>query len=332
MALDKGKFVIGMDVGGTKILTVLLNSNFEVVHETKAKVDAGKGEKTFFETVEKSIETVLAEAKVGRDMVSAMGMGCPGMFKMPQGVVKLSPNLPFLKNTPLKSKLSKMTKWTVAVENDVNAGLYGEQRLGAAKGVKHVAGFFLGTGVGGALIIDGKLHRGASGGAGEVGHTFLALPTFMEGAPKEGTVEATLGRTRIAADAAVLLMKGLAPGLHGIVGYDVKKIKSNAIARAIKSGDSALHELIVLKAQALGIAMANVVNLLNPSLIVLGGGLMEAMGDIILPAARDTMRKYAMGPLVEDVKVVAAKLKDHSVAMGAAKLAVEALEGGEDHA
>jgi len=326
MALKRGEYVIGMDIGGTKILTVLLNKDFDVVREEKSKVDAAKGEKNFFDTIAESVETVLKNADVDRKEVAALGAGCPGMFKMPQGIMKLSPNLSFLKDCPLKSKLSKMFKMPVAVENDVNAGLYGEQQFGAAKGVRHVAGIFLGTGVGGALIIDGKLHQGASGGAGEIGHTFLSLPTFLEGAAQEGTVEAYLGRLRIASDAGILMMKQQAPQLFALVGYDVKKIKSNAIARAIKAGDTALQDLIVHKARLLGIAMANVVNLINPSLIVLGGGVMEALGDIILPAARESMQKYAMPPLVENVKVVAAKLKDYSVAMGAAKLAVEAAE------
>lgn len=328
MASKKGKYVIGVDVGGTKILTVLLDKQFEVVAEQKEKVDANKGEKHFFHTVYSSIDAVLKSAHAKMEDVRALGVGCPGMIQMPQGIIRLSPNLSFLKDYPLKNRLIKQFGVPVAVENDVNAGLYGEQQFGAAAGVNHVAGIFLGTGVGGALIFNGRLYHGATGGAGEIGHTFLSLPTFLEGMAREGTVESNLGRLRIASDAALLMMKQLSPKLFEMVGYDVKKIKSGTIAKAVKAGDTALEELLVHKAKLLGIAMANIVNLLNPSLIVLGGGLIEALGDIIVPAARDSMRQYAMPPLVEKVKVVSAKLKDYATAKGAAKLALEAAEEG----
>lgn len=327
MGEKKRKYLIGIDIGGTKILTVLLNKKFEISGEKKIKVDPQKGAKVFFEAIGESAEAVLKSAGVSMTEVAAAGAGCPGMIRMPQGIVTLSPNLPFLKNCPLKAKLSKMFGVPVAVENDVNAGLYGEHQFGAARGCDHVAGIFLGTGVGGALILGGKLYQGATGGAGEIGHTFINLPAFLEGMSREGTVEALLGRLRIASDAGLLIMRQLAPHLYSLVDYDVKKIKSNAIAKAIKAGDKALEELIVHKANLLGIAMANVVNLLNPSMIVLGGGLMEALGPVILPAARESMRRYALPPLVEKVKVAAAKLKDYSVAMGAAKLALDETGG-----
>jgi glucokinase len=110
------------------------------------------------------------------------------------------------------------------------------------------------------------------------------------------------------------------------VGYDFKKIKSNALARAVRSGDTALEELILDKARILGLAIANVVNLLNPDLIVLGGGLIEALGRVILPVARQTMRQYAMPALAQAVKIKSAELKDDAIVRGAAKLAADRLK------
>jgi len=322
MARNVKKYVVGVDLGGTKMLAALLDERYEIKSLYKAAVEPNRGEKFFFKTLVESIETVLS-GKVSIKDVRAIGLGCPGIIHAEEGVVRLSPNISFMKNYPLGEKLRRHFGVPVAVENDVNAGLYGEQQFGAAKGHKHVFGIFLGTGVGGAMILDGKLYRGATGAAGEIGHTFLSLPSFLAGAQKAGTVEDYLGRLRIASEAMLLVVKQKAPHLLESTDYDVRKIKSKALARSAHQ-DEAVRELISDKASILGIAMANVVNLLSPELIVLGGGLVEAMGDLLLPAARQVMQEYAMKPLVAQVKVVPSKLKDYAIVKGAARLGSEA--------
>lgn len=323
----KKKYAIGIDVGGTKILTGILNRKFEVIASEKVKLDAHKGEKCFIQVLSQSIENVLSEVKGSVKQLSAIGVGCPGMIKNPQGIIKLSPNIAFLENYPLREKLSRLFRVPVFIENDVNAGLYGEQQFGAARGFRHVAGIFMGTGVGGALILNGKLYRGATGAAGEIGHTFLCLPSSLRNLDKSGTVENLTGRLAISTEAALLMMKQKAPALAKETGFDLRKIKSKALLRSVTSGDTAVRKLIEEKARVIGIAMANVVNLLNPERIVLGGGVMEAMGAYILPEAREVMQVYAMGPIVKSVKVVPAKLKDYAIVMGAAKLAYDSLTG-----
>ncbi len=324
MANARKKYVLGVDLGGTKMLAGLLDEKFQVKALYKTAVEPNRGERYFFKNFVDSIETLLS-GKVSVKDIRAIGVGCPGIIELPEGVVRISPNISFLKNYPLREKLARHFKVPVTVENDVNAGLYGEQQFGAARGFKHVAGIFLGTGVGGALILDGKLYRGATGAAGEIGHTFLTLPTFLPGGQKAGTVEDFMGRLRIASEAMLLVMKQKAPKLLELTDYDIRKVKSKALARSIEGGDEAVRELITDKAVLLGIRMANVVNLLSPELIVLGGGLVEALGDILLPVARQTMHDYAMKPLAAHVKVAAAKLGDYAIVKGAAKLAVDTL-------
>jgi len=319
------RWTVAIDIGGTKILSCLLDRSYRIQAEYKAKVEANRGEKKFFKSLAESIEVLFESKKLSRKHLSAIGVGCPGMIDASKGSIKLSPNIAFLKNYPLAEKIRKVFRVPVVVENDVNAGLYGEQQFGAAVGYKHVAGIFLGTGVGGALILNGDIYRGATGAAGEIGHTFLYGPSMMSHNPKAGTVEALSGRLQVAAEAGLLILKQQAPTLYETIDFDIKKIKSKTIIRAIRSGDSALQELIVHKAKLIGLAMANIVNLLNPQLIVLGGGVMEAMGPMILPVARQSMREFAMEPIVKSVKVVAAKLKDYSVIYGAASLASEQL-------
>ncbi len=323
MSKKTKRYTIGVDIGGTKVLTALLDEQFKVVTSLKSKVKLSKGRSYFLDTIVDHCRGVIEQGQVSPKKIAAVGVGCPGMIEFPKGIVCLSPNIAFLKNYALQEKLKKRLKIPVFVENDVNAGLYGEYRLGSAKGYKHVFGIFLGTGVGGAMILDGKLFRGVTGGAGEVGHIFLSAG-FLNG---KNTLEEMVGRHAIASEAALLLLKNKAKNLQRLVDDDVQKIKSGVLAEAVREGDRAVRELILSKAEILGIAMANVVNLLNPELIVLGGGVMEALGQVILPEAVRSMKKHALKPLVKSVHVVPARLKDLSVATGAAKLAHEWVNG-----
>src|SRR5690349_5449220 len=157
MAKKNRKYFIGMDLGGTKLLTAVLDKTFSVKGMSKCKCEPNLGEKVFFRTLVENVEFALDEAKISLKQVAAIGMGCPGIIK--DGAVKLSPNISFLKNYPLRERLRRQFKVPAVVENDANAGLYGEQQFGAAKGYSHVCGIFMGTGVGGAFILDGKLYR-----------------------------------------------------------------------------------------------------------------------------------------------------------------------------
>lgn len=321
----KKKYILGIDLGGTKVLTVLFDLNFRVCAEKKSRVEANKGEKVLLQDLEDGVFSLMDECGVSRKNLLAVGVGCPGMIQFPDGYVKLSPNISFLKNYPLGKRLRKSFKVPVVVENDVNAGLYGEQQFGAAVGYRHVVGIFPGTGVGGALILDGKLYRGAGGAAGEIGHICMSLPSFLSPVSRVDTLESLIGRLRIASEAGWLILKQRSKSLYREVEYDIRKIKSKAIQRAVKRGDASLRELIEDKGRILGIAMANAVNLLNPELIVLGGGLIEAVGNLIVPVARKTMVRYALPPVVKSVRVLPAKLGDYAIAMGAAKMAYDYL-------
>jgi glucokinase len=321
----KKKYILGIDLGGTKILSVLFDQNFKVVAEKKLKVEANRGEKIFWKTMVEAVSSVLEDADIASKNLQSIGIGGPGMIKFPEGRIILAPNLSFLKNYPLGERIRKTFKVPVTVENDVNAGLYGEHQFGAASGFRHVIGIFPGTGVGGAMILDGRLYRGATGAAGEIGHILMSLPSFLNSTAAVETLETLTGRLAIASGAGYLILKQKAKNLYREVEYDIRKIKSKALCRAVREGDTALYELITDKAKILGIAMANVVNLLNPEVIVLGGGLIEAMGSLVIPVAKQTMRQYALPPVVKSVRVLPARLKDYSVAIGAAKLAYDCL-------
>ena len=320
MSSKNKKFAIGIDLGGTKLLAALLDKNNRVLSSVKLKTRIEEGKDAFFEKIQESVASVMSEAKVGFEQVVGLGMGCPGVIDHEDGVILSSPNIPFLENMPLGRKLEDLLGLDVVLENDVNTGLYGEHQFGAAEGYKNVAGIFVGTGIGGAFIFDGRLYRGATGAAGEVGHMLIDPLGPVCGCGRRGCLEALAGRLAIASEAAAIAAKQQAPKLFKEVGADILKIKSGVLERAVQGGDRAIEELIVRKARIIGIAMANIVNLLNPDLIVLGGGVVEALPDIIVKEASEAMTELAMPAMSKRVKVVASKLKDLAIVMGAAKL------------
>lgn len=320
---NKKKYVIGVDAGGTKIMNVLMDKDFNIRKVVKSRPTTDKGPKHFLKSVEDGIGELLAEAKLKLKDISVIGVGCAGMIKAPRGIVRLSPNIPCLNDFPLQDRLEAWSGVPVHVDNDVNAGLYGEHQFGAARGYQHVVGIFLGTGVGGGLILNNQLYYGATGAAGEIGHMFLTLDALWKPKPFWGTVENLTSRMAIAGDAALLAARQKAPQLAKAVGSEIRRMKSGVLSDAVQEGDRALEELIIFKSRILGIAMANLVNLLSPEMIVLGGGVVEAMGHLIVPAARESMHRYAMPPLVAKVAVNPARLKDYAGAKGAAKLAYD---------
>lgn len=315
----KKNYWIGIDLGGTKMLTGLLDGKFKVRAEEKVKVDVSKGAKNLLANIKESVNRVLEDGGVKAKQLGGIGIGCPGIIDTQKGKVVSSPNIPFLKGFNFAGKIGKMFHVPVRLENDVNTGLFGEHQFGAAKGYDHVVGIFVGTGIGGALIINGELYHGL-GAAGEIGHTLLDLNGPLCGCGQRGCLEAFTGRIAIASEAAVLAVKQQAPHLYDSIGGDISKIKSKVISKAIQEGDEPLKELIRYKSQILGRAMANVVNLLNPEMIVLGGGVVEAMPKLIVNEARQAMLARAMKPMGKQVKVVEAKLGDHAIVKGAAKL------------
>ena len=313
------KYIIAIDLGGTKLLVGLLDQKNKIVQTKKVKVQTHISKNEFFVSLTETIENVIEKSGISLDQVLGIGMGCPGIIDPEKGIIRVSPNISYLKNFPMKENLEKHFNIPVAIENDVNAGLLGEQQFGSAKGVENVVGIFMGTGVGGALILNGQIYRGSTGAAGEIGHTFLNLPSFSDSVREGQTVESLTGRLAIASEASYLMSLQKAPHLYGEVGEKMSKIKSKSLLRSIQSGDKAIHELIMSKARMIGMSMANCVNLLNPEKFVLGGGLVEAMGEIIIPEAQKTMKKYALNPLADHVEVVEASLGDYSVLMGASQ-------------
>ncbi len=313
---------IGIDIGGTKSLYALLDDKFEVLAEEKLRTHPGKGGvRAFTAQMAGAVGALVKEAGQRSLKVKVVGVGCAGDIDMKRGVIRHSANLPFLDGYALGARLEKLTGARAFVGHDVQAALYGELTHGAARKARHVIGVWLGTGVGGALIIDRRLHLGATGDAGDIGNYLLHAVDVSHDSPRKEVLDNVASRTAIAGDAAALAAKHAAPSLEKSAGTDVRDIKAKDLASAIRAGDKGVEKLVRSRAGVVGAALSNLVDFLNPDLIVLGGGLVEEMPEIMRREIAKSIRSHATPKAGKAVKVVVAKLGDHAGTIGAAQLA-----------
>jgi glucokinase len=313
---------IGVDIGGTKTLFGLFDPDFKLVDEIKVKTGDIHSAKEFKEILSSSLTDLSKKAAKPGLTLGAVGIGCAALLG-DDGSVKSAANIPFLEGFALRSVVAKITSLNVAVLNDANAALYGEHQLGAAVGRRHILGIFIGTGVGGALIIDGKLYLGASGIAGDIGHYLLQPFGPLSGSDRHGVLDDVASRPAIAGEAAALALKHAAPQLEKIAGTDVSKMRSGVLAEAIAKGDKEIESLVRSRSQMLGIVLSNMVDFLNPEMVVLGGGFTDAMPELVREEVEAGIRAHSTKEAAHGLKVVAAALKSHAATTGAAKFALD---------
>jgi glucokinase len=321
-SISKNRYWLGFDLGGTKMMATVFDKDYNIVAYRRKKTRDAKGSKGVLGRIVETIEEALQAAHLDHKGVGAIGIGSPGWLDLDRGVVLLAPNLG-LRNVPLKKELTGDFGCPVVVANDVDAGTYGEYRFGAGQGVRCLLGVFPGTGIGGGLVYEGKLFRGRIGSCLEIGHIHMQPKGRLCGCGRRGCLETVASRLAIAAEASAAACRGEAPHLLELAGTDLAGIRSGALASAIKAGDHVVEAIVSHAAKDLGIAIASVVNLLAPDMVVLGGGLVEAMPALYVQQVRAAIRKQALRPYTRSLKVVKAKLGDDAVVMGAAALAAE---------
>ncbi|MCH2207952.1 MAG: ROK family protein [Lentisphaerales bacterium] len=316
------KYYIGFDLGGTKVVAAALDEKFNILSRSKEKAGADKGTDAVYEVICSVIKKACEEANIILDDVVAIGGCAPGLVCPKTGLVFDTPNLGF-KNFPLRQKLEDDFKVPVIIENDVNAGLYGELKFGAAKGFENVIAISPGTGVGGGVVINGKPYRGSMGGAGEFGHIIVQPDGPLCGCGQRGCLETLSSRTAISMQLASFSIRGRIPMIAEAANGNLKKIKSGLIAKAYNSGNKDTKTIVHHAAKYLGVGMAGLVNCFNPEAVILGGGLIEALPEPFTSISAKVMREQAMGNM-GDIPVKEAQLGDDAVIIGAAQLAKEA--------
>ena len=313
---------VGIDVGGTKTLCVLVDKHFRQLEEIKFKTAPEEGQNRFTHRLKDSVGALVNTAKAKGLEVVGVGIGSAGAVDEKEIRIKTSPNLLMLEDYPIGKNIGKVVKATMTIGNDVQVGIYGEHVLGAAQGCSNVMGVFFGTGVGGAAIVNGKLYTGACGFGGQVGGLVAQPVGGPEAALSHGIVDRIASKSAIASEALVMAIKNWAPYLHKEVGTDLSKITWGILERAIKHGDKRIEEMLRARMRVVGIALANVVNFMNPDMLVLGGGLMDQMAELVIEEVENGLRRYLIPEVSKAMRVKRAKLGGHAVAIGAAHQAL----------
>jgi glucokinase len=314
---------VGIDVGGTKTLCVLVDRHFRKLDEVKFKTAPEEGRNRFTHKLRDSVGALVTGARARGLNVVAIGVGCAGTVDDQEIRIKTSPNLLVLENYPIGKYLKKVVRAKMTILNDVQSGLHGEHELGAAKGCSHVLGVFFGTGVGGAAIIDNKLYQGACGFGGQVGGLVAQPVGGPEAAMSHGIVDRIASKSAIASEALVMAIKNWAPYLHREVDTDLSRVTWGILERAIKHGDERIEEMLRARMRVVGIALSNVVNFMNPEMLVLGGGLVAQLADLVVEEIETGLREYLTPEVSKAVQVKPAKLGGYAVALGAAHQAMQ---------
>jgi glucokinase len=316
---------IGFDLGGTKMLAIAYESDWKVAGRRRRKTKGREGSDNGIARIGSTIERLLDENKLKDRRIRGIGIGCPGPIDLKKRRILTTPNLGW-DDVDVGEFLEKKFDCPTVVLNDVDAGLYGEYLFGAAKGSRCAVGIFPGTGIGGACVYEGTILQGDGISCMEIGHTRISSSTRSSGYELPGTLEAEASRLSIAAEAAKAAYRGDAPFLFKETGTDLADIRSGALAESVAGGDKAIRRLIEEASESIGLGVVNVIHLLCPDTIVLGGGLVEAMEDLIVGTVKKTACDSVMTVYRDRFDVVAAKLGDDAGVKGAAAWARRKIE------
>ena len=324
--MDPGDRVwVGFDLGGTKMNAVLFDRKFDAIARRKKKTRGADGATAGVERIRSTIEKLLEEGNLDRTRLGGIGVGCPGPLDLDEGVILAAPNLGW-KDVPLKKILEKEFGCPVWICNDVDAGVYGEYRFGAAVGARTALGVFPGTGIGAGMVYEGKIFRGKNSSCLEIGHIPMVIDGAVCGCGRRGCLETVASRLALSAEIAKAAYRGQAPHILRVAGTDLANIRSGTIQEAIAAGDDVVAEIMRDGAKYLGIALAGAVNLLAPDIIILGGGLVEAMPRLYVDEIARTLAKHVMPSYQKSFELRVAKLGDDAGAMGAAAWTRQSVE------
>lgn len=287
--------IIGIDLGGTKIAAALASPDGKIITDVNIPTEAQKGKIKVIANLKKAVDSLIKGQRV---RIKAIGIGVPGPILYEKGLVIEPPNLPGWKRVNLKEILEKEFRVPVFVDNDANCAALAEAYFGSGKNVRHFIYITVSTGIGGGIIINGHLYRGVSGAAGEFGHMIIEPHGFTCGCGNVGCFEAMASGTAIKKRA----------GIDAI-----------SVELAARQGDKKALQVIEETAHYLAIGIANLVNIFNPQLVVLGGGVMK-MRELLLNPVKKEFKKYVLALPGKDVKIVRAKLGTEAGVLGAAAL------------
>ncbi|KFJ44042.1 ROK family protein [Francisella philomiragia] len=317
---------IGLDIGGSNISAGIFDEHKNLLKTAKVKSKGKSDSDTILGQIFKVINKLLDDST--RDKIKAIGIGIAGFVDSKNGILNFSANINLNGINIAKEVSQKFDNVPVFIENDVNVGVIGEWKYGVGQGHENIVGIFAGTGIGGGLVINNQFLYGVTGGAGAVGHVSINTQgTYCQSCGSQGCVETYAGKVGMENRILNLHKKGVKSLLIDLVLENNNKLKGSYLKKALDAKDSVAEDIVNLAMTNLGIAIANYINLLNPSLVLLGGGVMEAIGHKYLNTIYNSCSKYAFKTMLEACELKIATLGDNSGVYGAMDIAVNRLEG-----
>ncbi len=319
--------VVGIDLGGTKILVGVVGGDQQILGRSKRSTPAKEGAPAILRAIIECVDEALSIAKLSRTDIAAAGVGSPGPLNPETGVILFSANLN-VRNFHLGPELARVLNRPVLVQNDVRVGGYGEFRLGAGRGYQNIIAAFVGTGIGGCLIHDGKVVTGTTGNAGELGHIIIKSGGPKCGCGARGCMEALASKTAIARRVAKAIRKGVPTVLGEKIAKKGGRLKSSDLAEAVSMADPVALKEVHRAAHYLGIGISGLTNVLGPELVIIGGGVANALGEPFVELIRSSARPHMLTDPDDKIQIVRAGLGDDAGILGAALLARERFVAG----
>lgn len=308
-------YKICLDIGGTKVLGAIFDEENKIVYRLKKKTKAGgEAAENVEEVIISVVDEMIKEADLKKSQITAIAAGAPGVINQESGVVLFSPNLPW-RDYDIRTPIEKKFGVPFYIGNDVNVGVLGEYKYGAAKGYKNVVGFFVGTGMGGGLILNGKLFTGNQFKAAEYGHMVLNPDGPLCNCGQRGCLEAFSSKKGMSAYMREQMGRGRESMMADKIVNGV--FKSSVLKKAMAANDAVTMEAVDRACHYLAVATGNMINTISPDVVVYGGGVIEAVGDVFLQKILAEVDRYCMPSIRSTVELKTAALGDDSVIYGA---------------
>ena len=321
------RYIVGVDLGGTNIVAGVMTADGVeqyAMHSIPTRADQGAD--AVVERIVQLSERVIAETQAAtgaaRDQFLGVGIGSPGPLDRAKGLVIVTPNLGW-RSFPLRDRVSEGVQLPAELDNDANCATLGEWWIGAARGARHVVGLTIGTGIGGGLILNGRLYHGVSDVAGELGHITIDSTGRRCGCGNYGCLEAYASGPAIAQRAREALAGGEPSRMPGLVAGDLDQITAATVFTAAEAGDELAGHVVRDTAKFLGIGIANFLNIFNPEVVVIVGGVTQA-GEALFEPLRAEVRRRAFAPAVEACRIVPGALPGNAGVVGAVAIFAQA--------
>jgi glucokinase len=312
------QYYAGIDLGGTKIYSIIIDEKGDIKSREKLKTNKDDKFENILGRIIECYKSSIKTAGINENQIVSIGMAVPGAVNVDKGLLINAPNLGW-KNIELTKIMNDITKKPFFIDNDVNMGIYGDYSFGNYKNLKNIYGIFIGTGIGGGYISGGELVRGINFTAGEIGHTIVKIGGIKCSCGKRGCFESISGKLGIINYIKKEVDKKNEKTILNEICPDWRKnIGSKDILKCYLKNDKVVVKALTRSSKVIGIVLANLINSVGIEAIVLGGGLIEELGDLLMPIINEYMVEYSFGDGAKGVKLFKSELGDDAVALGSA--------------